>query len=298
MKSTFRLALIIYLAVFLTGVPLALTGYAKITPTAPVDEQKLITIQKGDTLWDLAAKHINPDKPWLWTEFKKYNAFTDPHWIYPGEKLQLPDTIIMSEGGARKVVDMGMSDVDPLTKEELENIKKELAAQGMKLDSAAAEISALKTQLQGLSDQARRIQSDLDAIRQMRPDTTSGLDKLNAAMAEQAEANRAALTRVNGRIDELQKEINRLGDAQSAQGNDLRALNTSADAMSMKLTDSQDSINALKADIAKLQEAVDGLKAETGDWETPTKSKRTIAILAALAGGVAFFVANAIGASD
>ncbi|OIP43740.1 hypothetical protein AUJ95_00130 [Candidatus Desantisbacteria bacterium CG2_30_40_21] len=60
---------------------------AKIIPKELVENRdyKIITIKKGDTLWQLAKKHYN--NPHMWVNFRAYNDFTDPHWIYPGEKL-------------------------------------------------------------------------------------------------------------------------------------------------------------------------------------------------------------------
>ena len=64
---------------------------AKITPK-PVDEEtRLITIQEGDTLPKLAKEYLND--PLLWKEFTKYNNFTDPNLLLPGEKMQIPFTL-------------------------------------------------------------------------------------------------------------------------------------------------------------------------------------------------------------
>ncbi len=44
------------------------------------------TVVQGDTLWDLAAKHLG--SPWKWKEIWELNRFvTNPHYIYPGIRI-------------------------------------------------------------------------------------------------------------------------------------------------------------------------------------------------------------------
>ena len=55
MKSILRFSLILFLCLFLTGAAYILTASAKITPKPDMEGTTLITIVKGDTLWDLAT---------------------------------------------------------------------------------------------------------------------------------------------------------------------------------------------------------------------------------------------------
>ena len=46
------------------------------------------TVKKGDTLWDLSQRFS--DSPWQWPDLWRENKqLTNPHWIYPGERIRL-----------------------------------------------------------------------------------------------------------------------------------------------------------------------------------------------------------------
>jgi hypothetical protein len=90
----------------------------------PPAEGQVHVIERGDTLWDLAARFHGD--PYLWPQIWERNQYIlDAHWIYPGDPLVIgpevaPVDTLADDGGVEEAVpeDIGTPDGDVLTSEQ------------------------------------------------------------------------------------------------------------------------------------------------------------------------------------
>ena len=278
-RGTLKLALVLYICAALSGV-YVLSASARITPHDGDDDTVLITIEKGDTLWDLCQEHLKD--PLQWRELSKYNDFTNPHLIYPGEQLRIPIAM------AKDVVEIAEDDLLK-QQEELEKLKVELAESEATRDKLEAEISGLNENMTKLKGQLKDLEDSLKSQKELMMAVTDSGNEIASGVKKALEAAKAAILKDIAHLDEHLEEVDKmLKDRQ------------------MKVEPTHAAIEAIQADVKMLltqveanQKAINEVKMiledAKGVHEEPSTSKRALVFLTTAAAGIGWFVMNAIG---
>ncbi len=278
-KSTLKLTLILYLCVALSGVYI-LSAAARITPKEGEEDTVLITIEKGDTLWDLCQAHLKD--PLRWRELSKYNDFTNPHLIYPGEKLRIPLSMvpgIIEDAGKKVEVDQEELEKLRAELEESEATREKLASE---IKSLNASIAKLEKQIKALEDSQKSQKALLDAIKKANNDAATDVKKV---VRSSKNALQKQLDDLNGRLDSLNETLGSLQKELKATQEQIGNLQGDVKTALAQIEVNQKGISELKM----------MLEAEKGVHEEVSSSKRALVFVTTVAAGIGWFVLNAIG---
>ena len=278
-RGTLKLALILYICAALSGVYI-LSASARITPHEGDDETMLITIEKGDTLWDLCQEHLKD--PLRWRELSKYNDFTNPHLIYPGEQLRIPlamakDAVEIAEGELQQ------------QREELEKLKVELAESEAVRDKLEAEIKALNKNSIKLEAQLKELEASLKSQTELMQAVTGSGNEIASGLKESLEANKKALLDAIAHLDEHLAGINKM----------IKEHKMAEEATQATIESIQADVKTLLTHVETDQKAINEvkmmLKDAKGVHEEVSTSKRALVFLTTVAAGIGWFALNAIG---
>ncbi len=278
-RGTLKLALILYICATLSGV-YVLSASARITPHDGDDDTMLITIEKGDTLWDLCQEYLKD--PLQWRELSKYNDFTNPHLIYPGEKLRIPIAM------AKDVVEIAEADLAK-QQEEIQNLKAELAESEATRDRLESEIKALNESMAELKAQLKALEDSLKSQDKLMAAVKDSGNGVSSSIKKALEANKAALLEKIAHLDGR-----------------LEAISAMLEEQKMKAAETHAAIEAIQADVKMLlthveanQKAINEVKMilenAKGVHEEISTSKRALVFLTTVAAGIGWFALNTIG---
>ena len=280
MKSILRFALILSICLFLTGAAYILTASAKITPNPDMDGTALITIVEGDTLWDLATKHL--EDPMKWPEFRQYNTFTNPDRIYPDEMMRIPVKMV------EEIIEIAVAE-ETVTVSELEQVKAELAdmlARAMAAEEAvgvtAADVTAIKKMVDDLIAQQKMVEGGLQGVKDEVAGMPAVVDKINASLMEHAEASKKKISKVHDEVRDVEEDVNAFyNNMKEYQEANEEAHKATEDKLAAAIQANADSLDKLH-------------KMHRGATEEPNNTKRTLAFLTTLAGTAAWFALSAL----
>ncbi len=278
-RGTLKLALILYICAALSGV-YVLSASARITPHEGDDDTILITIEKGDTLWDLCQEHL--EDPLRWRELSKYNDFTNPHLIYPGEKLRIPLSM------AKDAVDIAEDELQQ-QREELEKLKAELSESEATRDKLEAEIKALNKNSLKLEAQLKELEASLKSQTELMQAVTDSGSEIASGIKESLEANKKALLDAIAHLDEHLAGINKM----------IKEHKMAEEATQAVIESIQGDVKTLLTQVETNQKAIKEvkmmLKDAKGVHEEASTSKRALVFLTTVAAGIGWFAINAIG---
>ena len=278
-RGTLKLALVLYICAALSGV-YVLSASARITPHDGDEDTKIITIVKGDTLWDLCQQHLKD--PLRWRELSKYNDFTNPHLIYPGEKLRIPLSMAID------VVEIAEEDL--LEKQqELEKLKVELAESEATRDKLEAEISSLNKSMAKLETQLKALEDSLKSQKELMMAVSESGNEVAASIKKMLEANKSAIL---DNIAHLDEHFEELGEMQEDRKKEAKAAHEYLGVI-------QADVKMLLTQVETNQKAINEVKMiledAKGIHEELSTSKRALVFLTTVAAGIGWFAINTIG---
>ncbi|MCD6507493.1 LysM peptidoglycan-binding domain-containing protein [Candidatus Poribacteria bacterium] len=282
-----KVGIIAYICLMLGWGPLVVSSYAKITMKPTDKPVKVITIEKGDTLWHLAGKYLSD--PRRWPEFKKYNDYTNPDLIYPGEKMQVPIEV------AKEMKSELEKELAKL-RESYEKLSDQFAQASEELNMLRKSLNELKAQNRGIRAALRTNQRKIDQVRR----STSSLERRMTGSEKRMEQMRRSMSRTKeasvSQIVELADANKKLEEKISALEETMNSRMEEIAAKAEELARLREEMESTSRRVSAVEKAVSELdaKIKRAEWpyEKPSRNKRILAFLAAIVGATAWATLN------
>jgi len=288
-SNLIKFFIIIYLCTFLSGVPFVASSFAKITIKDPSKPLKVITIVKGDTLWDLAETYLKD--PLKWKRFKEDNIYTNPHLIYPDEKMQIPLPMAEDMLGDMK----RQAEIDVTSLGGLEEMREEIDKKLKELEEAIAQLkanSATKGDLDKILEQIEDLQKQLTVLTSRPAVSTSDLRQTSMAITTKIERSDEKVTNIEKRMDSLE-EVLKEGEGNLEQMREkLSGMDKNILVLKMGIDENQMAIKRLESLLRASQKGA-GIEVKPEN-----KNKRKLAFITAALSAVAWFVVNSYSHTD
>ena len=226
-----------------------------------------LTVKKGDTLWDLSVEHLGDALRFPeWVEINDLRS-GDPHWIYPGEVLNIPGTVVEPEPEPEPV------EVPvPMVQQMLNDLGERLSKAQKQLNDLSEDLAHVDSHLQGKD--FSKLMKKLDSIHPM---DLSSIEKRISQLSKT----------ISSKVDKLS---NRTQEQHKMTKSELSALKTElAKLMSSVEKHEMTRQKAVEELVAKMME----LHAPVNPIGEVHQKKRTVGVLSFLAAGVALMVVTA-----
>lgn len=226
-----------------------------------------LTVKKGDTLWDLSIEHLGDALRFPeWVEINDLRS-GDPHWIYPGEVLNIPGTVAEPEPEPVEM-EVPVSEVQAM----LSKLGDRLSKAQKQLDDLSKEVEHVDSHLH--DEDFSKLLKKLDSIHPM---DLSSIEKRISQLSKT----------ISSKVDKLS---NRTQEQHKMAKSELNALKkelaTLAKAVEMHETSRQKAVEELAAKMMELHAPVNPI----GEVH---QNKRTVGVLSFLAASVALLVVSA-----
>ena len=278
-RGTLKLVLVLYICAALSGV-YVLSASARVTPKDVNGNTVLITIKKGDTLWDICKARF--DDPLFWRELEKYNHFTNPHLIYPGEQVRIP----------RSMLDDAVGEAEgelAQQQEELENLRVELAESEATRDKLEAEITSLNESMDKLKGQLKDLQDSLKSQKELMTAVTDSGNEIASDVKKALEDAKTAILSDIAHLDEHLAEVDAMLKDRKMKAAETHAIIESIQA------DTKALLTQVEANQKAINEVKMILENAKGVHEEPSTSKRALVFLTTAAAGIGWFIMSSIG---